>query len=57
MYFLMTYSIHLYLWLYAVRHMVNDYTDNESRTTVPPFHELLFSITCNCTMGSVAQTG
>ena len=34
-----------YLWLYGVRHMVNDHSDSERGNPLLP-HRLLFSINC-----------
>ena len=46
----MTHSLHFYLWLYGVGHIVNDHSDNDRGNPLPPLHELLFPISRVCYM-------
>ena len=32
-----------YLWLYSIRHMINNHSDSERENLLPPLHRLLFS--------------
>ena len=36
-----------YLWLYGIKHMVNDQSDSERGTLLPPLHGILFLISSN----------
>ena len=46
-----------YLWLYGVRHMVNDHSDSEKGNPLPP-HRLLFPISSKGSfIYTIPQTG
>ena len=46
-----------YLWLYGVRHMVNNHSDRERGNPLPP-HGLLFPISSKCYfICTIPQTG
>ena len=47
MFYLIMHSIHFYLRLYGVRHMVKDHTDSKRGNPLPP-HRLLFLISSKC---------